>query len=71
MIEKALIIILGVAIVALSFLQESVVLEAQKQAAAWRLLYLKADADSQYVNCVTLDKEFVICEKPAHVKDRR
>jgi hypothetical protein len=71
MIEKALIIILGVAIVALSFLQESVVLEAQKQAAAWRLLYLKADADSQYVNCVSLDNNFVVCEKPAHVKYRR
>lgn len=30
----------------------------------WKQLYLRADSDAKYVNCLELDDNFVICEKP-------
>lgn len=30
----------------------------------WKQLYLLADSDAKYVNCLELDDNFVICEKP-------
>ena len=38
--------------------------EAKSEAAAWRKLYLMADADAKYVNCIPLDDNYTLCEKP-------
>jgi hypothetical protein len=44
--------------------------ESRGQVEAWKRLYLQADSDAKYVNCVSLDNNFVVCEKPRHVKER-
>ena len=70
MIERILIIVLGVALTYCGIRAQAKVQAAESQTEAWRRLYLQADSDAKYMNCVSLDSNFVVCEKPAHVKDR-
>ena len=65
-IERVLVIALGFALVAAAMRFQ----EVESQAEAWRRLYLAADSDAKYVNCLDVDNDYVICEKPAHGKDR-
>ena len=44
--------------------------ESRGQVEAWKRLYLQADSDAKYVNCLDVDNDYVICEKPHHVKER-
>ena len=70
MIERVLILILGVALVYCGIRAQEEVQVAESQSEAWRRLYLVADSDAKYVNCLEFDNDYVICEKPAHGKDR-
>jgi hypothetical protein len=38
--------------------------QMQAQAEFWRTMYMRADHDAKYVNCVEVDDNFVMCEKP-------
>ena len=65
-IERALVIALGIALIAAAARLQV----AEDQVEAWRRLYLAADSDAKYVNCLEFDNDYVICEKPAHAQDR-
>jgi len=40
----------------------------ERTAEFWRSMYLKADKDSRFVNCLELDRDYFICEKSAHAQ---
>ena len=70
-IERILVITLGVALVYTGVRAREELQVAEGQAEAWRRLYLAADSDAKYVNCLELDDEHAICEKViTHGKDR-
>lgn len=42
----------------------------ENEAKFWRQMYREAEADAKYKKCVELDRNYVICEKAAHGKER-
>ena len=64
MIERILVITPGVPLVYTGVRAREELQVAEGQAEAWRRLYLAADSDAKYVNCLDVDNNFVICEKP-------
>ena len=59
-----LVVFLGLALLAAAVISTINEREAVAQIEFWRRMYLAADHDAKYVNCVELDDNFVICEKP-------
>lgn len=69
-LELTTIIVLGLALIASGLVGKQHEDALRDEAEAWRVLYERADSDAKYVNCLGVDNNFVICEKPAHVQDR-
>lgn len=61
---EAALILLGLVLVASGVVGWRNERELQAQAEFWRTMYMRADHDAKYVNCLELDDNFVICEKP-------
>lgn len=61
----ALVVIIGLFLVASAIVGWRNETQMQAQAEFWRTMYLRADSDAKYVNCLELDDNFVICEKPS------
>jgi hypothetical protein len=60
----ALVVIMGLFLVASAIVGWRNETQMQAQAEFWRTMYLRADSDAKYVNCVEVDDNFVMCEKP-------
>lgn len=64
MIERIIIVLLGIALVLTSVKSREETKKLEGQAAVWRALYRAAEKDAQYKVCSAIDDNFVICEKP-------
>lgn len=40
--------------------------QVRREASFWRKMYVEAESDAKVLNCVDLDTNFTICEKPRH-----
>jgi|688.fasta_scaffold461455_2 hypothetical protein len=60
----ALVVVMGLFLVASAIAGWRNETQMQAQAEFWRAMYLRADHDAKYVNCVEVDDNFVMCEKP-------
>lgn len=63
MIERIVIIILGVSLVALGAKAQQNEKQLEGERLFWRRLYLAAENDAKVKRCLELDDNFVICEK--------
>jgi hypothetical protein len=60
----ALVVFMGLFLVASAIAGWRKEAQMQAQVEFWRTMYLRADHDAKYVNCVEVDDNFVMCEKP-------
>ena len=60
----ALVVIMGLFLVASAIVGWRNETQMQAKAEFWRTMYMRADHDAKYVNCVEVDDNFVMCEKP-------
>ena len=63
MIERIVIIVLGVSLIALSVQAHESEKQLDGQRLFWRKMYLAAENDAKVKRCLELDDNFVICEK--------
>jgi hypothetical protein len=69
-LEYTTIIVLGLALLASGLVGKQHEDALREEVDAWRVLYERADSDAKFVNCLEVDNNYVICEKPTHGQDR-
>ena len=63
MIERIVIILLGVSLVAIGVTSRNVEKQLDGERTFWRMMYVSAEKDAKFKRCLELDDNFVICEK--------
>lgn len=64
MIERILVVLLGLALAFTSLHSHETEKRLDGERMFWRTMYRAAEKDAKYKRCLELDDNFVICEKP-------